>query len=277
MVKKNNTNILTLKKLNSDKKVFSSVVKTCNKKISSCVKLLFANKFNQRKIMNKWGMEFIEIPKGEFFMGYNGNDALAIEKNNYKKVRIDNNFFIAKTEVTQRFYKAITGKNPSKYKCEDCPVENVSFNDIISFIEKLNKVDDKFKYRLPTEAEWEYVARNGKKTVFFWGNSSASLDMYAWHGGNSGGKPHKVATKKSDYWGVFDMNGNVYEMTSSFEKVKYFDTKALKYKFKNMIIAKGGCFKSETENSIRSTSHIRIKSNDKGASVLGFRLIIEKK
>jgi len=275
---KNQEKLLTLKQINKNNQVFKTFTKNCKKEIvSNCVKRLLINKFQQRKIMNNWGMEFIEIPKGEFFMGYDGKDALQVEKANFKKVKITNNFFIAKTETTQRFYKKIMNTNPSKNKCDNCPVDSVSFSDVTKFIEKLNNIDKKFNYRLPSEAEWEYMSRNGKKTPFFWGNTEASLDQYSWYGGNSGNKSHKVATKKPNYWGIFDVVGNLFEMTSSFEKVKYFDKTTFKYAMKNVRIAKGGCFSSKDSNHLRSTAHIRIKSETANSSRLGFRLIIEKK
>ncbi len=273
----NNKKQLTLKQINKDNKVFKTIIKTCRKPVSDCVKLLFINRFQQRKIMNKWGVEFAEVPKGEFSMGYDGPNALEVEKNNFKTVKITNNFFISKTEVTQKFYETITGKNPSANKCDFCPVDSVSFSDVSRFIEKLNKTDNKFNYRLPSEAEWEYAARSGKKTPFFWGNTDASLDQFAWYGGNSSGKTHKVATKKPNPWGLFDVTGNLFEMTSSFEKIKYFDKKTFKYAIKNVRIAKGGCYTSKDSNHLRSTVHIRIKSETAKSSRLGFRLIIEKK
>jgi len=278
ITKKDNGTQLSLKKINKNNKVFSYVNKTCkSNNLVICVKYLLTKKFQQKKVMNTWGMEFIEIPKGEFYLGYNNEDALSIEKQSYKKVVIANNFFIARTETSQRFWKHVMNNNPSKNICDDCPVESVSFNDIMSFIEKLNVLDKKFNYRLPSEAEWEYMARDGKETPFFWGTTEASLDQYAWYGGNSNNKSHKIATKKPNYWGVFDVVGNVFEFTSSFEKIKYFNKKTLKYAMKDMRIAKGGCFSSKDSAHLRSTIHIRIKSENKSSSKLGFRLIIEKK
>ena len=196
---------LTLKKRDKNKNMINSSLKKCKEINDYCLKLLFDKKFIPKKILNKWGVEFLEVPKGEFFMGYKGENSLEIERKNYRKVKISNGFFISSTEVTQKFYKKITGVNPSSNKCENCPVDSVSFNDMMDFIKKLNSMDDKYRYRLPSEAEWEYMARAGKDTPFFWGETEASLDQYAWYGGNSDLHSHEVALKKPNDWGIYDV------------------------------------------------------------------------
>jgi formylglycine-generating enzyme required for sulfatase activity len=99
---------------------------------------------------------------------------------------------------------------------DNCPVEMVSWDDTQEFIKKLNQRKEKFHYRLPTEAEWEYAARAGSQTKFCFGDSKETLEEYAWFGGNLfknflWGKSHPVAKKRHNQWGVHDMHGNVWE------------------------------------------------------------------
>jgi formylglycine-generating enzyme required for sulfatase activity len=118
---------------------------------------------------NSTGMEFVYIPAGEFMMGSNnGND----DEKPVHKVKITKGFYLQKTEVTQGQWKSVMGNNPSYFEdCgDDCPVENVSLNDVQKFLAELNKKEKTGKYRLPTEAEWEYAARAGTKTKFAFGN-----------------------------------------------------------------------------------------------------------
>lgn len=125
------------------------------------------------------------------------------------------------TEVTQGQWKAVMGNNPSYYDTcgDECPVENVSWEDAQEFIRKVNRTEGKNVYRLPTEAEWEYAARAGSTTAFANGDMTqgscdpvdTNLNAMGWYCGNSGSKPHQVKKKKPNVWGVYDMHGNVYE------------------------------------------------------------------
>jgi formylglycine-generating enzyme required for sulfatase activity len=105
------------------------------------------------------------------------------------------------------------GENPSYFKdCgEDCPVEQVSWEDIQEFLKKLNQIEKTDKYRLPTEAEWEYACRAGGTSSFCFGDEVAKLGAYAWYDENSEFKTHPVGQLKPNAWGLYDMHGNVYE------------------------------------------------------------------
>jgi hypothetical protein len=139
------------------------------------------------------------IPGGTFMMGSNeGNDW----QKPVHQVTVSG-FWMDKHEVTQAEYERVMGTNPSGYNgCPNCPVEKVSWNDAVDFCTKVGK-------RLPTEAEWEYAARAGSTTKYYWGN-----DMngdYAWYPGNSDSKTHPVGQKRPNAWGLHDMSGNVWE------------------------------------------------------------------
>ncbi len=119
-------------------------------------------------------------------------------------------FYIGRYEVTQAQWKSIMASNPSKFKGDKLPVENVSWNEVQEFISKLNAQTGK-QYRLPTEAEWEFAARGGNKSESYNYSGSNLAAKVSWNTYNSGEKSHMVGTKSSNELGIYDMSGNVYE------------------------------------------------------------------
>ena len=151
--------------------------------------------------------EMVVIPAGSFEMGSNEST----DERPVHRVYVPS-FLIGKTEVTQGQWRAVMGSNPSSFgNCgDDCPVERVSWNDAQDFVQRLSQKTGK-QYRLPSEAEWEYAARAGSSSKWSFGDVQYQLGDYAWHGGNSQGKTQRVAQKRPNAFGVYDMHGNVWE------------------------------------------------------------------
>ena len=156
-------------------------------------------------------IDMIRVEAGTFTMGATTEmkDPWDDEKPTHQ-VTLTNDYYIGKYEVTQALWKAVMGKNPSNFKGDNLPVEEVSWNDCQKFISKLNSITGK-TFRLPTEAEWEYAARGGKKSRGYQYSGSNNLSDVAWYTDNSGSKTHTVGSKQANELGIYDMSGNVYE------------------------------------------------------------------
>jgi len=154
---------------------------------------------------NSIGMDFVEIPPGNFTMGSSSSETTPHERPAHP-VTISKPFLMAATEVTQAQWKAVFGSNPANFEGDDLPVEQVSWDDAQEFIRELNAKEEGVHYRLPTEAEWEYACRAGTMEDHY-----GDLDAVAWFDPNSGGATHPVGQKQPNAWGLYDMLGNVYE------------------------------------------------------------------
>ena len=168
----------------------------------------------KRLMTNSVGMEFISIPAGSFTMGSPKKEKDRGDDEKQVKVTITRAFELGKTVVTQQQWTEVMGTTESD--------ENVTKlcdrDDATEFCKKLTalerksgKLSAKQKYRLPTEAEWEYACRAGTTTAYSFGDDESKLGAYAWYDKNSKWNLHEVATKKPNPWGLFDMHGNVYE------------------------------------------------------------------
>ena len=156
-------------------------------------------------------IDMVRVEAGTFTMGATSEmrDPWGDEKPTHQ-VTITNDYYIGKYEVTQALWQAVMGNNPSHFKGDKLPVEMVSWDECQEFISKLNSITGK-TFRLPTEAEWEYAARGGKKSRAYQYSGSNELSKVAWYKINSGSKTHAVGTKQSNELGIYDMSGNVYE------------------------------------------------------------------
>ena len=156
-------------------------------------------------------LEMVKIPAGSFLMGSVDNDK--DDDNNEKPQHRVNlqEFYLGKYPVTQEQYQAIMGNNPSDFKDNPKnPVENVSWDEAQEFCQKLSEKKGK-KYRLPSEAEWEYACRAGTQTRYYFGDDAKLLGEYAWYSDNSDSQTHPVGQKKPNDWELYDMYGNVCE------------------------------------------------------------------
>lgn len=169
--------------------------------------------FANPKIEMEW------IPPGNFLMGSEkGGDAVKPAH----RVTFSKGFYMGKYEVTQVQWQAVMGDNPSFFKdCSNCPVEQVSWNDAQEFIDRLNQLKDGFKYRLPSEAEWEYAYRAGTTGYYY---AQGDIGWYGGTGssaGNSENKTHPVGGKLPNAFDLYDMAGNVYEWCSDWYHENY--------------------------------------------------------
>lgn len=253
-------------------------------------------------------IEFILIPAGEFMMGSGESD----NEIPVHKVIIKSPFYMGKYLVTQKQWKIVMGNNPSYFQGENRPVECVSWNEIQEFIKKLNEKEDTDKYRLPSEAEWEYACRAGTKTKYFFGDDKSKLKDYAWCAENSSdklylnykkllplvglsffvpvvgsipfysmlstiprGETQDIGQKKPNPWKLYDMYGNVKEWVQDKWHENYYNAPSDGSSFEI-----GDCPDSVTRScnwkidaEMSSSSSRGYCSHKTGFVDLGFRLV----
>ena len=177
---------------------------------------------------------FLKISAGNFLMGSPDSEVKRVSNEGPQhRVTLTRSFEIQRTEVTQWHWFSVMGSNPSYFVsrshcpeehvilqgtalCPNHPVEQVSWNDIQTFLSFLNlsflnEREEAYHYRLPTEAEWEYAARAGTQTAYSFGNDGGELSQYGWYNLNSGGQTRAVASLNPNPWGLYDMHGSVWE------------------------------------------------------------------
>jgi formylglycine-generating enzyme required for sulfatase activity len=163
--------------------------------------------------------EFVKIPPGEFMMGCSpGDPQCTAFEFPVHRVGITRPFEIGRYEVTQAQWEALMGNNPSQFKGRDHPVEKLNDWDVRDFITKLNALRDGYRYRLPTEAEWEYAARAGSTGI-----NPGATDAIAWFQDTSGDTTHPVGQKQPNAWGLYDVLGNVWELVQDWYSPTYYD------------------------------------------------------
>lgn len=157
-------------------------------------------------------MEFVMIPAGEFDMGAPFNEPGGKDTESpVHHVKISYSFYMGKYEVTAKQWREGMGiRPPYDLKYDELPVR-IGWDDAQDFIKKLNEKEGGNKYRLPTEAEWEYAARAGTTTRFSFGNDGSKIGDSAWISFNSDFEFHPVGLKKPNPWGLYDVYGNVEE------------------------------------------------------------------
>ena len=217
------------------------------------------------------GMAFVQIPSGCFMMG--NTTGKSDEKPVHEACLFS--FWFGQFEVTQGQWKSIMEKNPSRFtESDDLPVENISWNDAMEFISKLNEKTGE-EFRLPTEAEWEYAATAGGTHLP--GTYEAALDALAWYDKNSEGKTHEVGSKAPNPFGLYDILGNVWEWCRdihSWDGYKHHEKINPLFTgpgFRN--IDRGGSW-SNFKGSLGATIRDRYNPKDKSSN-LGIRLVRE--
>lgn len=170
---------------------------------------------------NSIGMPFTRIPAGEFLMGSPDNDpAKTSAETPQHRVEISQPFLLGTHEVTQQQFEQIMSVNPSRFKDPSHPVERVSWTNSTEFCTRLSESDDNYNYRLPTEAEWEYACRAGTTTE---DDDGDGLDpARGWFRDNSRGQTHPAGQASPNKWGLYDMQGNVWEWCADWYDGNYY-------------------------------------------------------
>ena len=234
-------------------------------------------------------MEFVRILAGSFQMGSVGVLAQRDERP-VTTVRISKPYFLGKYEVTQGQWEAVMGTNPSHFAdCgEDCPVEDVAWSMVQSYLRQVNELEREtgYEYRLPTEAEWEYAARAGTETHTHAGNLAdpdgvdANLGRVAWYDRNSGGRTHPVGVKEPNEFGLHDLLGNVSEWVQD-RKGRYLGGTISdplgpgsgegQYRWDELRVHRGGSFRDEARGFRSADRSDRV--HNRGEIDLGFRIV----
>ncbi|MBW2251168.1 MAG: formylglycine-generating enzyme family protein, partial [Deltaproteobacteria bacterium] len=176
-----------------------------------------------RTEINSIGMELVLILSGSFRMGGDKKLEQAEDHETPRHlVKISKAFFMGKYEATQAQWSEMMNNNPSEFKDDIRPVERVSWNDVQAFIQKLNTKEETNKYRLPTEAEWEYASRASLESSYGFDSNTNILSQYAWYRNNSADETHPVGQLKPNAWGLHDMHGNVHEWCQDWFDRKYY-------------------------------------------------------
>ena len=226
--------------------------------------------------------EMMVIPAGRFLMGSKPIPVDPFSNEQVQQPPDDEqpqhsvalrSFALGKYDVTQEQWYAVMGVNPSSNKGRPLPVENVSWDDVQLFIQKLNAVTG-MRYRLPTEAEWEYAARAGSTTAYSFGDDASQLGLYAWFTTNSDGKTHPVGEKQANNFGLYDMHGNVWEWVQDCYVANYAgapaDGSAVVQEAPCLHVLRGGSWNDDSVN-LRSATRSWYNPGRRSFD-LGFRL-----
>ena len=185
-------------------------------------------------------------------------------------------FYIGETEITQKQYKAVTGANPSYFKGDDRPVDSVEWADAKTYCDQLNKVGKAPKgwsFSLPSEAQWEYAARGGKKSRGYVHSGGNDFEKVEWYIGNSGQQTHPVKKKKGNELGLYDMSGNVMEWClEEKEEGKWFWKETVH-------VLRGGCWGLPEEDcrigtQNKKTTYIFRSGPSLNKNGIGFRIVL---
>lgn len=217
-------------------------------------------------------LEMIFVEGGTFVMG---SDEGKKDARPAHEVELSD-FFIGKFEFTQEQWIAIMGENPSELECMNCPVNDMSWEQLMEMIKKLNHLSGR-KFRLPTEAEWEYAAQGGNQTKGFLYSGSNNIEEVAWLKPNGGDHQHAVGQLKPNELGLYDMNGNAWELCQDWYDKKFYQRSPRKNPVNETLakyrVSRGASWMSPAhycERHYRNTDHPHHKRGNGG-----FRLVME--
>lgn len=224
-------------------------------------------------------MTLVRVPAGKFSMGSSNEGERDADETPHEVV-ISQPYYLGATEVTQEQYEAVMGAPPScETKGPQNPADSVTFLQATDFCKKLSQKSGK-TIHLPTEAQWEYAARAGTKTRFYYGDDASKLGDYAWYTVNRTGKTHPVGQKTPNAWGFYDMCGNVYEWVSDYydSYPKEATTNPAGPDKGDFRVLRGGCWTSDPKQC-RSAFRCRVDAGgaakDAKPVFVGFRVAMD--
>ena len=233
------------------------------------------NDFRTIRVGNSYfDMSFVK--GGTFMMGSDAPNAEADEQPVHKVSLSD--YYIGQTEVTQHLWQAVmgSGNNPSATKGNNLPVTNITWNEAQTFVERLCELTG-MRFRLPTEAEWEYAARGGQKSKGYTYAGSDDIDEVGWYNGNSSNKTHAVGQKQPNELGIYDMTGNVWEYCSDWHMPysAQAQTNPTGAATGEKHVLRGGCYHYDSKNCTNTNRH-SYYTPDKGGASTGLRIVLEE-
>ena len=230
--------------------------------------------------VNGVSFNMVAVEGGTFMMGSEDDDpdagGIYSDEKPQHKVYVSS-FAIGETEVTQELWKTIMNSNPSEFKGEKLPVENVSWDDCQVFISKLNNLTGR-QFRLPTEAEWEYAARGGKYSKGYRYSGGNDVDVVAWNWENCNGSTQIVGTKPANELGLYDMSGNVFEWCLDWYDHNYYEYSPLNNPCNTEKTSEYRIHRGGNIEYIKKDLRVAMRGdyvNELSNRLCGFRLVLE--
>lgn len=227
------------------------------------------------KVNDTLSINLMCVEGGTFMMGSDALDAEEDEQPVHEVTLSD--YYIGQTEVTQHLWKAVMGdeNNPSATKGNNLPVTNITWDEAQQFVERLSELTG-MRFRLPTEAEWEYAARGGQKSKGYTYAGSNDIDQVGWYNGNSSNKTHAVGQKQPNELGIYDMTGNVWEYCYDWHMPysAQAQTNPTGAATGEKHVLRGGCYHYDSKNCTNTNRH-SYYTPDKGGASTGLRIVLE--